>query len=576
MSRLKAFFIRLVWALGRGVRRYPVTLALCAAATALALVQLHGNFDQSVEESLSCWMMALALAVFTALCVRTAAETFTPPRWTQALLFAAAAGLTALYRAYLTQFDAMASAVRLMALCGALILLFLALPFVRRRDGRPVEILTIRLAYRALITGVYAGVLMGGVSAILAAVDKLLGVKLPDHIYEDVALLIGGLFTPAFFLAGVPDPGDPLPAARYPAFVRVLLLYVLIPLLAAYGLILYIYFVKMLATLSWPVGMLGNMVFWYILIGAGVLFLLWPLRDENPWARTYCRWFPPVGLLPLVMMFISMGIRIAAYGVTENRYFVWIMGMWLLAALIVRTVHRRGNSLWMPLTLAVVAFLAVMGPWNAFSVSRWSQNARLTALLEKNGMLLSGRMVPAAGEVGAEDRRQISGILAYFDTNHDLSMIPALPEGFELNGAREALGFEYQGYYEPSDVNGGGYRSVCREERNSALIEISGYDYYVSNLKEPIDTEGTVSALYDGETGLLTVSVGSEQPLAVDMKTWAGDLFVRYPEAETVPGDEMTFTAENDAIRVRILVDSLEMREGTVSWVSFSALIGIK
>jgi hypothetical protein len=32
-----------------------------------------------------------------------------------------------------------------MVLCGALLLLFLALPFVRRRDDRPVEILTIRL-----------------------------------------------------------------------------------------------------------------------------------------------------------------------------------------------------------------------------------------------------------------------------------------------------------------------------------------------------------------------------------------------------------------------------------------------
>jgi hypothetical protein len=278
------------------------------------------------------------------------------------------------------------------------------------------------------------------------------------------------------------------------------------------------------------------------------------------------------------MMFISMGIRVAAYGVTEPRYFVWIMGMWLLAALIVRTVSRRGNSLWMPLTLAVVAFLSVMGPWNAFTVSRYSQNARLMALLEKNGMLLSGQMVPAAGEVSAEDRRQINAILSYFDANHDLSMIPALPEGFTLDNAQEALGFEYLEHDDADATEDDGYRYAFREGQNRALMEISGYDYYYfSNLKEPAgEAKGVVSVIYDGETGLLTISAESGQQLVVDMTAWAEDFFVRYPDAGSVSDDDMTFTAENEAIRVKILVENLEMWNGEVTGVSFSALVGLK
>lgn len=569
MRKLKGFFTGLFTALAHSVRRYPVALSLCAALTALALAQLHGDFSQPVSESLDAFMMTLGLAVLTALCLQAFSETFRPPTWALAGLYAGTAVLLALYRLYLAGGSVIAG-IRLAALIAALTLVFVALPFLRRRDERPAELFSIRLAYRALVTGVYSGILVGGISAILLAMDKLLGVRLPDHIYEDVSLVIGGLFAPVFFLAGVPAHDDPLPAAGYPAFIRVLLLYVVIPLLGAYGLVLYIYFVKMLVTLSWPAGMLGNMVFWYILIGTAVLFLLWPLRPRSAWARHYCGWFPRLGVLPLLMMFISLAIRIGAYGITENRYFVWVVGMWLLAVLVVRLFRRQGANLWIPMTLAAVVFLTVMGPWSAFPVSRWSQNARLTALLEKNDMLVSGSVVPSEG-VSAGDQRQIASILQYFDSQHSLSVVPALPGGFTLDDAPETLGFALPDsvYYS--------YRYLSREDAYDGLTEIAGYDYYYSgSFKEPSETGFPEWANYDDATGLFSVGSGDETLLETDIRQFARLLLDSHPNADTLPGDQMTFTEENDRVRVKLIFNSVGMENEDLMGPDFIALIDIK
>ena len=46
------------------------------------------------------------------------------------------------------------------------------------------------------------------------------------------------------------------------------------------------------------------------------------------------RYFPKAILPLIVMMFISIGIRINAYGLTENRYYVVALGIWAFLVMI--------------------------------------------------------------------------------------------------------------------------------------------------------------------------------------------------------------------------------------------------
>lgn len=98
--------------------------------------------------------------------------------------------------------------------------------------------------------------------------------------------------------------------------------------------ILYIYFIQSLVTLEWPKGTVSHLVLWYSAFSAVVLFLLYPLVQENKYIRLFFTWFPKLALPAILVMFAAIGIRIHAYGVTENRYFVVALGLWVFVMLL--------------------------------------------------------------------------------------------------------------------------------------------------------------------------------------------------------------------------------------------------
>jgi len=71
-----------------------------------------------------------------------------------------------------------------------------------------------------------------------------------------------------------------------------------------------------------------------------------------------------------------------------------------------------------PATLALVAVVTSFGPWGAYAVSRRSQSARLTALLERQGLLAGGKVAHAAKDVAPEQVREISASVDYLATTH--------------------------------------------------------------------------------------------------------------------------------------------------------------
>ena len=306
------------------------------------------------------------------------------------------------------------------------------------------------LFIRFLSAGLHSAVLFGGLAVALLALDKLFGLKVHHSAYLRLWMLVAFVFNTWFFLGGVPADLAALEQRRdYPLGLKVFTQFILIPLVVVYLAILSAYLVRVLFTGQWPSNWIGYLVSSVATAGILSILLVQPLRDdsEHRWVGRYARWFY-LALLPAVGMLLSaIGKRIGQYGITEDRYFILVLAVWLAAIAVLFLVRHRTGVRWIPITLCALAFATLAGPLGAYGVSRRSQTARLRSLLETSGVLVRGAVAPTTGEVPFEVRKQLSGVLAYLLDAHGEQTVRAVLGAVmpTLTGQAEENGTTYAG-----------------------------------------------------------------------------------------------------------------------------------
>ena len=278
------------------------------------------------------------------------------------------------------------------------------------------------LFLRFLTAALFSGVLYAGLCIALVAADKLLGIDIDGKRYGQLWAIIAGVFNTWFFLSGVPKNLDALDShTEYPRGLKIFTQFVLIPLVVIYLLILYLYTGKILIEWQWPNGWVANLVLGFSITGILSLLLVHPIKEraENVWVRFFSRWYY-VALIPLVaLLTLSIWQRISDYGVTENRYFVIILGGWLGGIVLYTLIAKVQNIKLIPMSLCMLAFLISFGPWGAFEVSERAQLRRLELLLSGNNLLADGKVRKMAGkEVSFRDSKDISSIARYIVSMH--------------------------------------------------------------------------------------------------------------------------------------------------------------
>lgn len=265
-----------------------------------------------------------------------------------------------------------------------------------------------------------------GLSLALLAMGKLFSLDIDNKLYFDLWIVFTGIFNTWFFLAGFPKYHTSLEQRiDYPIGLKIFTQYVLLPILTVYLLILYAYLFKILFALQWPVGWVTYLVLGFSVAGILSLLLIHPIRYEvnNKWILSFSRFFY-FALFPLlILLFFAIIRRISDYGITELRYFVLVLALWLLFIAIYFLVSKQKNIKIIPQTLCLIAFLTSFGPLGAFSVSLNSQKSRFTKILEKNKLLVNGKMIKADGRLSFKDRKEISSLTEYLVENHGYSTL---------------------------------------------------------------------------------------------------------------------------------------------------------
>jgi hypothetical protein len=511
----------------RALVRFP-TVLLAATVAAIAGMIAVGHEDEDFWLRL---MGTAALGIPLLLAIDLVGQRH---RWTLAVrapLWIVSAGFLAWF---FTAWDAWSEPVgagRFLQLSAAFHLLVAVGPYLRVREDNGFWQYNRALFFRGIAAAIFAGVLFFGLAIAVLALDQLFGLNIEPETYPRLWFFIAFVFATWFFLAGVPEDFAALHRDEaYDRSIKVFAQYVLVPLVAIYLTILTVYLIKVLATQEWPSGWIGWLVSSVAAAGIFSLLMVYPVagKEENRWMRTYARTFWVAILPSIVMLWLAIGQRIGQYGITERRYFLTLLSVWLAGVAVYYAITRSRDMRVIPATLCLGAVLAFAGPWGAYRMSERSQLDRLQTLLEGNAMLVEGTVQTAPAPISHDDQREISAVLRYLINTHGTDeLVPWFgerltaaettddgtgpsPMGRVEGRARTIvalLGIDYVGPWTPRASNQFNYFM----DWNRAPVAITGYDVWlqVENLVgDPADVDGRLTVRYDSIGGAIAIEPG--------------------------------------------------------------------
>jgi hypothetical protein len=442
------------------------------------------------------------------------------------------------------------------------------------------------LFLQSLTAALYSGILWAGLSVALAAVDNLFGIKVQPERYLQLFVIIAGIFNTWFFLSGVPHKLEDLELeTAYPKGLKVFTQYVLIPLVTVYVLILYAYVIKIMIAWDWPRGWVANLVLGFSITGIFSLLLVFPIRGhvENLWIKRFSRWYY-IAEIPLVaVLLLAVLRRVNEYGITENRFFVLVLGVWLAAIVIYFLASRSASIKIIPASLCALIFLGSFGPWGVFSVSEHSQVGRLQAILNSAGILQHGKVVRSLQPVTFEQAQEISSIVRYVCNAHGLASLQpwfdvtldtlgTKTKSDRASGDREIqpkaladlMGVEYVQAWQAKNEEG--FHRFQRKK--DPVYSVQGFDHLLRSIvlgqKEPVKktfTVGTDTLRFALSPRMLELTSLSPDNICdtvtVELDPLVRRLLREFNNPYEIPGDVMMCTGHGRAFEVKMFVQEV-------------------
>ena len=320
-------------------------------------------------------------------------------------------------------------------LLAAVVVLFPVIPFLGRRYSVAAFWRFLLDTLLATLVCLAAMLALGvGIGLIISAGKYLLGWTITDPL---VLVVPAVPWLGAFLALGVlpDDAAGRSREAREESALGTLLLrfigWIVVPLLAIYGIILNAYAVKILFQWELPRGGVGWMVGGLALVGTTAWLLAqWPaLRgDGTRPLRWFVRGWWMLLVAPTVLLIIGTWRRIADYGLTPPRYLLALVATWMLAALAlwIWRGERASGRVLVGLAGALLLFGALGGPLGARGLSVRSQLGILQSALAAKGLLDERGGLKAPVPPGTWTPEQARHLYSVYDTLLELKAQDAL------------------------------------------------------------------------------------------------------------------------------------------------------
>ncbi|OIP84438.1 MAG: hypothetical protein AUK44_02630 [Porphyromonadaceae bacterium CG2_30_38_12] len=363
----------------------------------------------------------------------------------------------------------------------------LSIYFVRyfpTNTDSPFWIFSEKISCELITTLIYVSFLQGGLSLAIYAVDVLFNIKIENEVYGNLAICCYLIVAPVYFLMNIPSKEkNYVEAIYYSKFLKILGLYVFLPVLSIYIVILYFYLFKIIASWELPNGWVTTLVSVLALGGFLAKFLLFPF-SENKIVKILNRYFSLILFPLIVLMSVGLVRRIWDYGLSINRLYVLVFNLWLYGASIYLFFTQSKHLRWLVISFATISLVASVGPWSVFAVTKRNVEKNLKTLLVENKLIVNGQLVDNKNnkiQIPDSIAKNIADKLYYYVSTFDIeSWKINFNDNRNLKGVSdivESLGVDKYALHKSS-------KYITIDLYDKKLYDIAGYRTMITNIEK--------------------------------------------------------------------------------------------
>ena len=598
MSKIKEKIKQILPNMKKGIERFPLTIFCGIIVFLLSVYVLETsdtNNNRFIEEVLKfIFLMILCIPLTAALELVREKYFSGKNKWIiRALNAMITLAFIVFYRFYYLYevgkelfFD---NSEKLLATGIIFFLFFLLAPIIGKKDEEEKYFQSV-IVDKA-VTVLFSVVLFLGLTVVFLTVDGLSLIKLEGKIYVETWLFVVFVFAMIFFASKLKKVDENLEEYEIHKVFKFLIYFIIIPLITIYTGILYIYFGKMLITRSWPQGLVSHLILWYTIFSLFIMIMVTPMTKKDPVAKVFKKYFPFASIPLLALSIVSISKRISQYGVTELRYFIVLLGIWLIFCM-VSSIFKARLSIIL-ISLIAVVYISVFSPVNNRRITIMSQNKRLERILIKHGLLKDGKLVQNSG-LSENKKYEVTDVLNYIlgirDKKEGIENVQPFGKSdgkpyTNIDEFKKAVGIDHS-WYEYGSGTDDYYAvfTINEKQQNdsyNAVEEVNGYEYLVSNItsynfendlprefsgKYPVKISEKNISVYNGniENGKEIIKIEISEILKTILDKPEIQQKINKPKEEikdsVVPENVLEFTGENEKIKYRIKMTQISVR----------------
>lgn len=432
MAKLKALFSNVSNSIKETYKKFPITIIITYIITlifALGTDEFVTNFTRNDWFTL---MVIWAIGtIFT--------ETWFSKKSSKIIGSIVSLGIAIVFRALIREDVSFEELLERILTTFVMVLPLLTIyKFIKKSELEIKEYSLIVLSNLGKCTILYILANIGILLVLLVFVELILDGNDYDILSRIFVLLLGGYYVPALINSLTDMSSKPT------KFVKILLIYVLTPIVSFLIAILYMYLVK----IALKGELLHNAIFSILALtfgGAIPISILISNYDESPKIKIISKALVFLFMPFIILQIIAMGIRVNEYGLTESRYMAWMLVAFeivFIGLMLIKKSKYLDKSIWFVVALVV---LGVLSPLNVEAVPKMSQTARIEKLISKAGSFEN---------LNDEEKAECKEVFVYLERNADHEyMIEKLgQENFDkIEQYNIPKGFKNENYYEDYD-----------------------------------------------------------------------------------------------------------------------------